>query len=161
MTELGKLVEYGRWANRRVFALCLELDGGHLGDAARGSVGTVLDTLKHLVRTEDSFLAFMRDGNADSLGEREPYWARDLTWFAARAEQLADEYGAFLPAARLDAEFRVPWFDFPMTVADGALQAMTHSVQHRAQVLSVLGGRGLKVPDLDYVFMLKEQRGPG
>jgi len=34
---------------------------------------------------------------------------------------------------------------------------MTHSAQHRSQVLSWLSAKGVPTPDLDYVLMLQEE----
>jgi hypothetical protein len=45
------------------------------------------------------------------------------------------------------------------TARDGLLQVLTHSSQHRSQVLSWLSAQGVRTPDLDYVVMLGEQRG--
>jgi uncharacterized damage-inducible protein DinB len=39
---------------------------------------------------------------------------------------------------------------------EGLIQVLTHSAQHRAQVLSTLGERGRQVPDMDYVVMRLE-----
>jgi hypothetical protein len=47
----------------------------------------------------------------------------------------------------------------PVTARDGLLQVLTHSSQHRAQVLSWLSAQGVPTPDLDYVVMLVQQRG--
>ncbi|MGH2457769.1 MAG: DinB family protein [Chloroflexota bacterium] len=55
----------------------------------------------------------------------------------------------------------VPWIKAPLTARDGLLQVLTHSGQHRAQVFSVLGARGIDVPGLDYVMMLEETKGAG
>jgi uncharacterized damage-inducible protein DinB len=46
----------------------------------------------------------------------------------------------------------------PVTARDGLLQVLTHSSQHRSQVLSWLSMQGISTPDLDYVLMLGEQR---
>jgi uncharacterized damage-inducible protein DinB len=43
-----------------------------------------------------------------------------------------------------------------MTCRDGLLHVLTHSAQHRSQVLSWLSTQGLATPDLDYVLMLRE-----
>jgi uncharacterized damage-inducible protein DinB len=48
--------------------------------------------------------------------------------------------------------------DYPVTARDGLLQVLTHSSQHRSQVLSWLSAQGIPTPDLDYVLMLGEQR---
>jgi uncharacterized damage-inducible protein DinB len=56
----------------------------------------------------------------------------------------------------LASPLNVPWFDFAMTCRDGLLQVLTHSAQHRSQVLSRLSAQGIATPDLDYVLMLRE-----
>jgi hypothetical protein len=48
-----------------------------------------------------------------------------------------------------------------LTKHDGLLQVLSHSAQHRAQVFSVLGQRGIDVPDLDYVLFVKSTRSRG
>ena len=91
-------------------------------------------------------------------GDREAYFAQDLSWFAGRSAWVGDEYQELLKNANEDfltASLPVPWFDFALTKHDGLLQVLSHSAQHRAQVFSVLGERGIKVPDLDYVMFVR------
>jgi uncharacterized damage-inducible protein DinB len=52
----------------------------------------------------------------------------------------------------------VPWFTFQVTAREGLWQVLTHSAQHRSQVLSWLSAQGVETPDLDYVLMLREER---
>jgi uncharacterized damage-inducible protein DinB len=162
MQTLLQLLDYNGWANARVFALCRSVADTLLTTAATGTIGSIEATLKHLVMVEDAYLAMVQELDlAQTLGEREPYLAHDLTWFARRADQVAEQYRALLArqdTAWLDRAMRVPWFDFPMTVRDGILQALTHSALHRSQVLSALGEQGVQVPDIDYVLMVGERR---
>ena len=98
-----------------------------------------------------------------------PAAPRLLVLFPGRWEHeflsdLARTGGACVDAEGFEATsvahlLRVPWFDFPVTGEEGLCQVLTHSCEHRAQVLSVLGARGLDVPGLDYVVMLAEARG--
>ena len=84
----------------------------------------------------------------------------NLGWFAGASAQLAKEYTTILrgaDSAFLDDELRVPWFDFRLTKHDGLLQVLSHSALHRAQVFSVLGQRGVEVPDLDYVDFVESR----
>jgi uncharacterized damage-inducible protein DinB len=37
---------------------------------------------------------------------------------------------------------------------------ISHSAQHRAQILSVLGERGFEVPGLDFVEFIEERSAP-
>ena len=95
------------------------------------------------------------------LEPQETYYRHDLPWFGRRAPELGEGYRALLSERDevwLETTLHVPWFDFEMTMRDGLLQVLTHSEQHRAQVLSVLGARGLETPEIDYVSMVEEER---
>ncbi len=157
---LLRLLRYNAWGNERVFALCEAAAPTLLDQADRGSIGSTAETLKHLVGVEDAYLAMTQGRDLDeALGSREAYAAHDLAWFARRSAGIAEGYLALLSAHDnnwLDEAMQVPWFDFSMTIRDGLLQAITHSAQHRAQILSVLGTQGVAVPDLDYVLMVGE-----
>lgn len=167
MQTLRAMAVYNRWAHRRVFARCLEVEAELLGAEAKGTTGTIERTLKHAVMVEDAYLHFTR--GTDPLhgrGDRKAFLAwfesQELAWFAEHAERLADEYERLLAEvdeAFLDGELRLPWFKAPMTRHEGIMQAFLHSTQHRAQVMSTLGERGLKVPNLDYPLMLEERLG--
>jgi uncharacterized damage-inducible protein DinB len=163
MQVYRSMVAYDRWANRKVFALCLDLDATGLTAEAKGAVRTIETTLKHTVRVADAFHALLRGRIPDeALGPWPEYRAHDLVWFADRADEVAGLYDELLgevEEASFDAELKVPWFEHPITRRDAFVQAMTHAIQHRAQVCSVLGERGVDVPNMDYVAMRQERRG--
>jgi len=160
-----QLVRYNAWANRRVFDLCASVETERLRETDGGSLGSIEQTLKHMVGVEDVYLEMLRGREpGGGGGSREEYFAHDVPWFRARSEEVADGYEALLDGrdeAWLEGTMRVPWFDFPMTLRDGLLQALMHSAQHRAQVFSVLGAQGVAVPDVDYVLMVGEKGGTG
>jgi uncharacterized damage-inducible protein DinB len=150
---LRDLFAYNGWADELVFALCRDVDRARLEETAAGTVGTIEETLKHLAGVEDAYLDMLHDRPVGGGGSREEYFAHDLAWFATRSAEVRGGYSELLASA--DASFlaqplNVPWFDFPLT---------KHSAQHRAQVLSVLGDRGVKVPDVDYILYLIKSRG--
>jgi uncharacterized damage-inducible protein DinB len=160
MRSLQALYAYNAWANARVFAVCTGLDQTQLVERAPGTIGTIEETLKHMVSVEDVYARMLRGAPADG-GQREAYFAHDVSWFADRAAQLGRDYRDLLAqagATLYDEPLVVSWFDFALTKHDGLLQVLSHSAQHRAQVFSVLGERGLDVPDLDYVLFV-ESRG--
>jgi uncharacterized damage-inducible protein DinB len=161
MLILTDLYRYNAWANARVFEACATVDTGTLLEDARGTLGTIDETLKHMVGVEDVYLAMIRGHAPASGGAREEYFAHDIAWFAERATKLGDGYLDLLSGegdALLERPLTVPWFTFPLTARDGLLQVLSHSAQHRSQVLSTLGARGVKTPDIDYVFMVGSSR---
>ncbi len=68
--------------------------------------------------------------------------------------RLAAEWATALPGLekRLTEKFLVPWFGKEMRVEQGLMQAMTHSVQHRAGICAGIARAGLDAPNLDYIF---------
>ena len=157
METLRVLVSYGRWANGVVFGLCRDVDPAVLAEPAAGTIGTIQQTLEHLVCTEDDCF-LMLEGRAplqtvdEMLAHVAAYRDRDLAWLAERADLAGAGFERALAAADaafLDGELRPA-----MSRRASMLHALTHSMHHRAQVLSVLGARGVKVPDIDYGFYL-------
>lgn len=155
---LRDLYAYNAWANAQVFAICGGIDQARLDEQAPGTFGTLTETLKHLIGVEAAYLHMLRDEAPNSEGPRDAFFAHDLAWFASRAAQLGREYSDLVTTASdafYDEPLHVPWFDFQLTKHDGLLQVLSHSAQHRAQVFSVLGERGVAVPDLDYVLYVQ------
>src|SRR5215207_569277 len=106
-----QLVRYNVWSNRRVFDLTQKVDPARLRETDEGSVGSVEDTLKHLVSVEDSYLAMLRGQDLEQVfGLREAYEAHDLTWFSARAGAAGEGYAALI------AERDEAWLASPMQV---------------------------------------------
>jgi uncharacterized damage-inducible protein DinB len=158
---LRDLYAYNAWANGQVFALCAGQDVAQMESEAPGTSGSIAETLKHLIGVEAVYLQMLRDVPLGGQAEREAFWAHDLPWFTDLARQLGGGYQELLARADdafFDQPLAVPWFDFALTKHDGLLQVLAHSAQHRAQVLSALGQRGVEVPDVDYVLFVKETK---
>ncbi len=157
MQELVDLYRYNTWANERVFASALGAQAD-VSAAAAGTHGTILSTLGHMARVEYVYLAMMDQREPE---DRETYMAHDLPWYRDNLREVADGFQRLLQtvnAEQLERDMRIPWFDFPVTVRDGLLQVLTHSSQHRSQVLSWLSAQGVETPNLDYVELLDEQQ---
>jgi uncharacterized damage-inducible protein DinB len=161
MQDLADLFRYNAWANARVFDIAAGLDAHTVDLEASGTRDTVANTLKHLAQVENVYLAMLerrpfewRDGQAE-------YLAHDLGWFGSHLQELGASFVKLVEAAdpdQLGRDLNIPWFDFAVTGREGLLQVLSHSAQHRSQVLSWLSGRGVQTPDLDYVVMLSEIR---
>ncbi len=115
------------------------------GQPVPGTVGTVTDTLGHVTRVEGAWPPWQRQG----MGREDAAirvcpgsGSAALSWTGLRPGSEAAN------RASPEANLRVPWFDFPITVREeGLQQAPAHSHQHRGQVLSWLGTRGVEAPD--------------
>lgn len=159
--SLEQLSAYNAWANALTFATCGDLDLSQLAAPAAGTVGTIAETLTHLVAVEDFYVHLLRGEQIEATSSREAYLGHDLPWFAERAAQLGKEYGDLLAQANdlfYDAPLPVSWFDFAPTTLEALLHVLNHSAQHRAQVLSVLGARGQEVPNVDFMRFVQSLR---
>ena len=163
MRDLIDLFRHNAWANARVFGLAAALGDRLVETEALGTAGTVRSTLAHLARTERGYLAMIERQPPESLEPREAYLAHDLAWFVDEVGRLDDGYQRALEASTpesLEQALAIPWFALspPVSTREGFLQVLTHSAQHRSQVLSWLASQGVETPDLDYVVMLGELR---
>ncbi|MBV8719350.1 MAG: DinB family protein [Chloroflexi bacterium] len=163
MQDLIELFRHNTWANAKVFDLAASLDAEFVKEAAAGTRDTVLGTLAHLASVEYAYLRMLEENPPQSIQEVQMWAAHDLTWFPEQMRHLGDRFVRLLESSTpetVEAPLNVPWFTFRLTRREGLRQVLTHSAQHRSQVLSWLSARGTDTPDLDYVLMLREERTP-
>jgi len=163
MQDLIDLFRHNSWANGKVFDLVAGLDAQVIAGEAPGTRSTVTGTLAHLARVEYVYLAMLEQRPWPSVESDAAYGAHDLSWFRSHVQELSAAYLTLLDAITPESLGRaldIPWFSFSVTAREGLLQVLTHSAQHRSQVLSWLSTRGVPTPDLDYVLMLREMRQP-
>jgi uncharacterized damage-inducible protein DinB len=128
---------------------------------ASGTRDTVANTLKHLAQVERVYAGMLEQRPVEWRDGQAEYLAHDLGWFGTHLQELGVRLVELVESAepdQLPRELNIPWFDFGVTAREGLLQVLTHSAQHRSQVLAWLSGRGIQTPDLDYVVMLSEIR---
>ena len=151
MNPLVSLVEYHRWANGRLLAVCRETATEKLEQAIDGTVESVLKTAWHMLAVQQAFIEMMTSALTAVPAEV------PIDALAVRSEELDGRLEALVAgltegeAARM---FLVPWFGKELTVQDGLLQLLTHSIEHRADMASALNRLGLKTPELDYIFRI-------
>ena len=143
---LLQLYRHKTWATLRLMEYCQALDDEHLDATTPGTFGTIRDTLRHLVEAEERYFwdvtgeppsEPLADGPVpmDELAER-------IRRLGPRWEALArDTDAASREITSRDGRWRMPRA-VPMA------QAIHHADDHRSHVLSILGARGLEVPNL-------------
>ncbi len=177
MSIVPELFRHNRWANARVFKVCLATEASILTANAGGTVESIDASLRHLVSVEEGFCAAIaagagpaREGSTSleastamvaPTGLVDGYMNHELGWYAERLDYL-DAFFTDL-VCRIDddglsRDVEVSWLSYPMTVGEALTQVLVHSGHHRSQVFSALGERGMRVPDLDYVVMLAKER---
>jgi len=156
-SALLELYRHKTWATLRLIALCEGLAGDHLDATIRGTYGTIRDTLRHLVEAEEGYLSILT---------REAFSSKETAAAFTRPDQMPDgpipldELAERIRHMGPQRETLAQDPDLPdrgVTTTDGfrlpaavpMAQAIHHGDVHRAHVLSILGARGLEVPELD------------
>jgi uncharacterized damage-inducible protein DinB len=147
---LHDLAGHNAWATAQVLAFCRELDGSALEATVPGTYGTVIETLRHIVDTEMSYL-FRLTG---AWPERP--WPFDeavgLDVLAERAAVLAATLDEFLAGGwdseRLGEARSDGGEVFAVRAGVFLAQLLHHANEHRAHVCTILGALGHEPPDV-------------
>jgi hypothetical protein len=134
---LLELYRHKTWATLRLIEHCQRLDDKDLDATIPGTYGTIRDTLRHLVDSEEGYYSILT---------RKRFPTKEVAAVFSRP-------GALPAGPAEDAELP----DREVTTTDGfrlpgavpMAQAIHHADDHRSHVLSILGARGLEVPLLD------------
>jgi len=137
------------WATLRLVDACLALSPDELGTAVPGTYGSILDTMRHLVTADSSYL-FVTSGertpliDADqmSLPEvRATMESHRAAWSMVLEQQLDPD--AVLRRHRDDgSETHAP-------IGIRLAQALHHGSDHRSQICTALTTLGVEPPAID------------
>jgi uncharacterized damage-inducible protein DinB len=119
------------------------------------------DRLTHLHIVQRGFLKVFKAepiNIREELGKKPPL--ADLKATARTYHQEVIPFLDALAAERLDEKVVVPWFpgEFSLTLGEAALQAVTHSIYHRAQNATRIKQLGTKPPLTDYIVWVFKGR---
>ncbi len=137
------------WATDRLIDVCLPLTDEQLQATAVGTYGSIIDTLRHLVESDRSYLTVMSGGRVQGIDEehlslsdaREVMAANGVEW--SRVVSELDDPDAILVRYRPNgSENRSP-------AGIRLAQALHHGTDHRSQVCTILTTLGMDPPDID------------
>ena len=147
------------WATLQLIDVCRALSPEHLATAVPGTYGSILDTLRHLVGADRSYLFVLTDGRVPRIDED----SMDLEQLRAAMETDGPAWSSVLDAdpdpdqvlvRRRDdgSETRAP-------VGVRLAQALHHGTDHRSQVCTALTALGVEPPSIDvWDFALTDGR---
>jgi uncharacterized damage-inducible protein DinB len=141
---------HNAWATREVLMACRGLSDEQLHMQVVGTYGSIIDTLRHTVRSEGGYYRRLSGAEPDWFVHRDD--APDVDELLRRADDLAGRWETFL-ATPFDAErtFQLPWHDgSERDVPAGVVlvQALHHGNEHRTQVCTTLTAIGVEAPAL-------------
>jgi len=140
---LLELLHHKTWATLRLIEYCQSLAPEHLDATMPGTYGSIRETFRHLLGGDEGYF---RTVTGEDPGEF-PKEA-GVGVLAERFRNLAKGWESVLvdpTVAERETERR---FGYAKGVAVLA-QSIHHADDHRTQILSIIGARGLEVPDLD------------
>ena len=144
---LLELFGHKTWATLELLELCARQPDDVLDATTPGTYGTIRETLHHLVRAEESYFARVTGQRFFKPLERDKHVRLDE--LTARIKRLGPEWEAL--AGDPSAAARVVTTDDGWRLKASLImaQAVHHADDHRTHVLSILGARGVDVPELD------------
>jgi uncharacterized damage-inducible protein DinB len=137
------------WATRRVLDECLALSLDQLGTAVPGTYGSILDTARHIVGADSSYLFAVTGGRSplideDHMGLTE-LWATMERHGAVWSQLLTQDLDPDVVVVRRrddGSETHAP-------LAIRLAQALHHGTDHRSQVCTALTTLGIEPPLID------------
>jgi uncharacterized damage-inducible protein DinB len=142
----AEMLQYNQWANRTLFEACRPLTDRQLDTHAAGSSTIVRELLTHIATGQQTIVVRAMGGQQPSWGEWPGLDA--LTELADHTNNelmaIADTLAEDIPVS-LERDGKV--HRFPMSFL--LVQALTHGVEHRTEIKTVLASTGVATPDLD------------
>jgi uncharacterized damage-inducible protein DinB len=146
------------WASLRLIDVCLPLSAEQLGTTVPGTYGSILDTTRHLVGSDASYL-FVTSGQRTPRIDEDHM---DLPELRATMERHGPAWSSVLAGALDPDTILVRHRDdgsetrAPMSIR--LAQALHHGTDHRSQICTALTTLGMEPPFID-VWDYGEQDG--
>lgn len=137
------------WATLRIVDECRKLTLEQLATTVPGTYGTILDTLRHLVGADASYLFALTGGRVSTIDEDE----MDVEELGGWMERFAEEWPKVL-ADRTDPDeivirHRDDGSETHAPVGIRLAQVIHHGTDHRSQICTALTTLGIEPPLID------------
>ena len=154
---LHDLARHNAWATSQLLEFCRGLDEPTLNATVPGTYGTIIQTLRHIINSETSYLFRLTGAWSEYPWQRDEVVGLDV--LAERAEVLATTWEQFLAGdvdtERLGEARGDEGEVFDVRAGVFITQALHHANEHRAHVCTILGALGHEPPDVsgwEYAF---------
>src|SRR5512143_1012436 len=97
---LADAFDHHVWATLRLIDACMALDPAQLDTAVPGTYGSILDTMRHLVGADASYLSLLSDGRREEIEEE----AMDLEALRLVMEANGPVWADVIAAGGLDPD---------------------------------------------------------
>jgi uncharacterized damage-inducible protein DinB len=150
----GRLLRhaYGHhiWATLALLDTCSTLSPEQLTSTVPGTYGSIIDTLRHLVGADSSYLWLLSGGEVTILDEED---GADLATLRAAIESHGPVWMHVLETDldpdRMVTRHRDDGSSFAAPLGIRLAQAIHHGTDHRSQVCTALTTLGITPPEID------------
>ena len=137
------------WATEQVIDRCADLTPEQLATPAHGTYGPIIDTLRHLVRTDIWYLTFFPVEQPAPIEENaEPSLVELRSAITRNGALWAEVLGGAHDGDEETVEHGEGW-KFYAPVGLRLAQVVHHGTDHRSQVCTALTSLGLAPPEID------------
>jgi uncharacterized damage-inducible protein DinB len=148
-SDLSDAFAHHVWATLRLLDVCEELGPEQLETAVPGTYGSILDTMRHLVAADSSYLFVTTRGRTQPIDEE----GMALPALRAEFEGHGDAWASLLAEGPDPDEVLERHRDdgsethAPMGIR--LAQALHHGTDHRSQICTALTTLGVEPPSID------------
>ena len=146
---LGDAFHHHVWATLRLIDACASLTAEQLATTVPGTYGSIIDTMRHLVGADASYLSVLTRGDSPQVDED----ALDLTGLGRVMESHDAAWAALLAGSPDPDEIVVRRrHDGAESHAPAGIrlaQAVHHGTDHRSQICTALTTLGIEPPQID------------
>jgi uncharacterized damage-inducible protein DinB len=150
MSVLAAIFQHNAWASLKLLDFCKALSDEQLDATTPGTYGTIRDTLLHLIYAEVSYVERVNGKRPPKLApedeEQFPGFkplADAVRWTGDEMLQLA--LSAFTDTLVIE---RFPHGTEQYKLTDLMVQAISHSIEHRTQISTIITHLGMEPPDM-------------
>jgi uncharacterized damage-inducible protein DinB len=138
------------WATLRLLDTCATLTEEQLTGTVPGTFGPIIDTLRHLVGADCSYLELLSGGKVARLADEETAdVARLRAAMEANGPVWADLLAGDLDPAEVLVRHRDDGTSFHAPLTIRLAQVVHHGTDHRSQVCTALTSLGITPPEID------------
>lgn len=148
-SPLADAFDHHQWATLRLLDTCLALGPEQLATTVPGTFGSILDTMRHTVGADASYLELLSGGRSAASDED----GMDLAELRTVMERIGPAWTSLL-AEDLDPDgvvirHRDDGSESQAPLGIRLAQVLHHGTDHRSQICTALTTLGIEPPEID------------
>lgn len=146
---LADAFDHHVWATLQLIDACLPLSDEQLATAVPGTFGSILDTMRHIVGADASYLNLLSDGAVAEIEEDGFSLAELRAVMEADGPAWSSVLARDLDPDTIVTRHRDDGTDSLAPLGIRLAQVIHHGTDHRSQVCTALTSLGIEPPEID------------